>query len=135
MAKKNVPGKEHLQRLNYLYQLATWHTWQPTHSLARLYAQSMHSVSTKTRSSILPSIKRTVCKKCHRIQIPGRTCHVVLSNKDTKKNGSNDRPKSTASHKDILEIHCTCGSIKRFPIGTNRDYTLAYEKPDALEEL
>lgn len=104
---------EQLERVNYLYQLATVLTISHP-ELARAYGSNIASVSAKTRVPVLPSVKRTVCKGCRRILIPGVTCSQELENKS----------KSSKKENDILLITCKCGKAKRYPIGKNRDYKL-----------
>lgn len=63
-----------------------------------------------------PHIKRSICKKCDRVQIPGYTMTTRLQNHSKNQKKANS---------DVLEQTCTgCGYIKRYPVGKNLDYEL-----------
>lgn len=116
---KSVGNQEHFQRINYLYQLSTWQTMvmnvhDKNQGMARMYVKNMDLVSKRTKSSLLPQLKRTCCKKCHRVLIPKRNVETRITQ---------------GSHGDVYEWKCKCGQIKNFPIGLNRDYKTFYEKP------
>ncbi|GAV55537.1 hypothetical protein ZYGR_0AV01690 [Zygosaccharomyces rouxii] len=114
---RNVGNKEHFQRMNHLYQLAMWHTISGNdggeQALARLYAKNMDLVSKRTRAEMLPQLKRTICKKCHRILVPKKTMRVQMNS------GS-------------LQLVCSCGSVRNFPIHSNRGYHCHAERDENL---
>lgn len=112
---RNVGNKEHFQRMNYLYQLAMWNTMGGTgeQALARLYAKNMDLVSKRTRAEMLPQLKRTICKKCLRILVPKKTMKIQMES------GS-------------LQLVCSCGSVRKFPIHLNRGYRCHAEIDDNL---
>lgn len=120
MAKsKAVAGRDHFQRMNYLYELATWQTLMmgkqdPEQAMARANVACMDRVGKKTRSRALPQLKRTCCKKCHRVLVPLRTMETSL------KDG-------------VLQWECRCGQAKRFPIGANRGYKTYGERGNLLD--
>ncbi|QLG72720.1 hypothetical protein HG535_0D04280 [Zygotorulaspora mrakii] len=119
---KSIGNAENFQRMNYLYQLSMWQTaanrQDTDQGLSRMYIKNMDLVSKKTKSSLLPYVKRTFCKKCHRVLVPKRTVQMTL--------------KQASDGKDILVWECRCGYIKKFPIGTNRSYRTFYDKPENL---
>ncbi|CCD26325.1 ribonuclease P protein subunit RPR2 NDAI_0H01510 [Naumovozyma dairenensis CBS 421] len=130
---KDIGNKEKFQRLNYLYQLSTWTTMtgiQPNQNgLARLYSKDLDLISKKTKTSISPNMKRSICKKCHRILIPTITSKTIIKNLSTSKS------KKVNPKNDVLECHCQCGVIKRYPIGQNRNYKLNSEKDNTSTAL
>ncbi|CCK72537.1 ribonuclease P protein subunit RPR2 KNAG_0K01720 [Huiozyma naganishii CBS 8797] len=110
--KAATGNKDHYQRLNYLYQLSMFTTLNDKQPLARTYAKNLDLVSKKTKCSLLPQVKRTICKKCHSILIPNKTASTKIRNKARRKDPKNDD----------LVIRCVCGEEKVFRIGLNRDY-------------
>ncbi|CCE94191.1 ribonuclease P protein subunit RPR2 TDEL_0H03320 [Torulaspora delbrueckii] len=105
---KSVAGGDHFQRMNYLYELATWQTLvlgkhDPGQAMARANVACMDRVGKKTRSRILPQLKRTCCKKCHRVLVPLRTVESSLK-------------------EGVLQWNCRCGESKKFPIGSDRSF-------------
>lgn len=115
---RSVGNKEHFQRMNYLYQLTMWNTVNGDgndgeQALARLYAKNMDLVSKRTRAEVLPQVKRTLCKKCHRVLVPKRTMKVQM------KSGS-------------LQLECSCGSVRNFPVHLNRGHRCHGEKDENL---
>lgn len=114
-----MASNDHFCRLNYLYQLSAWHTLALTRhdgdqALARAHARTLDLVAKRTRSKLLPQVKRTLCKRCHRVQVPRRTVETRLDAADT------------------LVLRCRCGSAKRFAVGLDRDHKTFYEKPGNL---
>lgn len=122
---KKIGNCEYFQRMNYLYQLSLWQTVENGHDsyqgLPRMYIKNMDLISKKTKSSLLPQLKRTFCKNCHRVLVPKRTVKTSMC-RDLKGN-------------EVLEWKCVCGCIKKFPIGINRDYRTFCEKPGNLLHL
>ncbi|OWB81442.1 hypothetical protein B5S33_g59 [[Candida] boidinii] len=143
---KSVPRIEHYERLSYLYQLGTMTGLQSQLEegkkdcentggeekgrtecfdiLSRVYLKGMSNVSKKTVLKLSPNIKRTICKKCQRSLIVPGTNHsnVRMINNSKKQNPEND----------ILEILCSCGKVKRFPVGGNPNHVLFSEKEEVL---
>ncbi|KAF2749183.1 Rpr2-domain-containing protein [Sporormia fimetaria CBS 119925] len=137
MAKdKQRPAKgmvnRHLHaRTTFLYQAAAYLTLQaapveqgkiedsPTHS-SRFAASGdavrlgthLRSISMKGQLHLSQTVKRTICKSCSAMLIPGRTANHVVEN--LSKGGR--KPWA-----DVLVVECrTCGSKKRFPVGASR---------------
>ncbi len=69
----------------------------------------MRSVAKKSVMRLGPQIKRTVCKRCDTLLIPGISCENRIEN------ASKGGKKSWA---DVLVVGCmACGTVKRFPVG------------------
>ncbi|OCK78654.1 Rpr2-domain-containing protein, partial [Lepidopterella palustris CBS 459.81] len=138
MAKNKTPKgakgmlNKHLHsRISYLYQAATYLSFQSTTGgLQKASSELAPSISTKAVSSGLAlqlgshlravslkgqvqlsqNVKRSICKCCNTILIPGRTSTTTVEN------NSRGGKKPWA---DVLLVECTtCGSKKRFPMGS-----------------
>ncbi|KAF8252347.1 Rpr2-domain-containing protein, partial [Wilcoxina mikolae CBS 423.85] len=116
---KQHPNSHLFARLSHLYQastaLATPDTSNEaqlnssTVNLSRFYLSCLRSVAKKSVIRLDPSIKRTICKRCDALLIPGVSCEHRIENKS--KNGK----KRWA---DVLIVECkTCRTVKRFPVG------------------
>jgi ribonuclease P protein subunit RPR2 len=138
-ASKSISNRHLHARATFLYQAATYRTLQATAAQSdtasvldtvanradrqRLCNQPivppalqlgshLRSVSKKGQVQLSTDIKRTICKKCNAILIPGRTCTHTIENK------SKGGLKPWA---DVLEVGCNiCGAKKRFPVGAAR---------------
>lgn len=114
---RNIGNNEHFQRINHLYQLAVWHTISGNdggeQALARLYAKNMDLVSKRTRAETLPQLKRTICKKCYRILVPRKTMRV-------------------RTNLGCLQLVCSCGSVRSFPVHMDRGYRCYAERDENL---
>lgn len=144
-----IPKKDHFQRATYLYEIGSImltkqifkgktnsmkkknknknkkHPHEKSfETLSRTYLKHMDLVSKKAVLKVHPDIKRTLCKDCSRLQVDGVTASTRLVNKS----------KNQLPHCDILEKQCTCGKLKRFPIGQNPTYALFSEKESVLYE-
>ena len=92
--------------------------------LALQLSSHLRSVSLKSQVRLSRDLKRSICKCCSTILIPGRTSTTTIENQ------SRGGKKPWA---DILVIECsTCGSKKRFPIGSERQ-TRKTARPKAKE--
>ncbi|AET37511.1 ribonuclease P protein subunit RPR2 Ecym_1270 [Eremothecium cymbalariae DBVPG len=115
---RTAGNKEHLQRINYLMQLAVFHTAHNSkdtfQGLSREYASNMDLIQKKTKVALMPTVKRRVCKQCRRIQLPTKTMRSYIENK-SKVGRLN--PKA-----DVVVYQCRCGGVKRFPVGKDRTY-------------
>ncbi|EGN99863.1 hypothetical protein SERLA73DRAFT_159988 [Serpula lacrymans var. lacrymans S7.3] len=70
--------------------------------LSRAYVESMRTVGQKTIVKMDPSVKRTVCRGCHIVLLPGLTSKV--------------RVKASRSHGHIVTYICTeCKTSRRIP--------------------
>ena len=86
-----IQHREIYQRMNFLYQAATLMTTITTDtqpqtpsnsknlaSLGRFYVNTMKTIGTKQVLRIDPSIKRTICKRCDTILLPGVTSRIRI---------------------------------------------------------
>ncbi|QUC20135.1 uncharacterized protein UV8b_04376 [Ustilaginoidea virens] len=81
-------------------------------NLSRLAITTMKSVSLKAQIRQSPPLKRTVCKLCDTLLVPGRTC------RSTVENASKGARKPWA---DMLVVECkTCGNRRRYPVDAPR---------------
>ncbi|KAF9073627.1 RNAse P Rpr2/Rpp21/SNM1 subunit domain-containing protein [Rhodocollybia butyracea] len=70
--------------------------------LSRSYIETMKTVGTKTTVQLDPSVKRTLCKGCNMVLIPGSTASV--------------RTKRSSNHGHIMVYTCTaCKHLYRIP--------------------
>ena len=135
---KGVPNKHLHVRLSYLYQAATYLTLQTTmqdttttslrrdeqttlHNTVQTQRQSplalelgsdIQQVSRKGQLRLAVDLKRSMCKSCNTVLIPGRTATQAIEN--PSKGGK----KSWA---DVLVVTCNlCGGKKRFPVNATK---------------
>ena len=145
---KGVPNKHLHARTTFLYQAATYLTLQSgprvvatdftkgqtsysenspldgTTSLALELGSQLHTVSRKGQVRLSAEMKRSICKCCNTVLIPGCTATQAIVN-DSK---GGKKPWA-----DVLVINCTfCGSTKRFPVGAKRQRRKA-ERSNKLE--
>ncbi|SCU84090.1 LAFA_0D08020g1_1 [Lachancea sp. 'fantastica'] len=123
---KSVSNKDHMQRLNYLFQASIYHTMigdnDETHALSRMYLRNLDLIQKKTKSSLTPGMKRQICKHCHRVQIPMKTQDITIVNES----------KNQTRRSQVLELTCRCGSKKRFPYGRDPTYKTHAEKSSII---
>ncbi|XP_077980609.1 ribonuclease P protein subunit p21-like [Glandiceps talaboti] len=115
-AKKwHVPNREAFQRMNFLYQAAHSTLVQNPDNveLARFYIATMRTIAKRLVLRIDPSIKRTICKKCNLLLIPGITATVRMR----------------AKREQHVVVTCLfCKMVKRFLAREN--YQLWSERPE-----
>lgn len=105
-------------------QVAPAITARVANSLQRQMVSHLHAVSLKAQIRLSPALKRTVCKRCHTLLIPGSTCHERLENL------SRGGKKPWA---DILILHCdTCGTQKRTPVRAARQKNMSERSKDRV---
>ncbi|XP_038668710.1 ribonuclease P protein subunit p21 [Scyliorhinus canicula] len=111
-----VKDKEAFQRLNFLYQAAHCVLAQnpENEELARFYAYTQRTISKRLVQRQDPSVKRTICKCCSSLLLPGLTATV--------------RQRKRAQRVTIVRC-LTCGVTKRFP--RKPGYSLWAERPEA----
>ncbi|KAI8832488.1 RNAse P Rpr2/Rpp21/SNM1 subunit domain-containing protein [Chytriomyces cf. hyalinus JEL632] len=80
---KQVTGADALVRMNYLYQASSLFSQGASPSLSRFYAQSMKTVAARMVLRMDPQIKRTICKGCCSLLIPGMNAHVETKDSNT----------------------------------------------------
>ncbi|XP_078524589.1 ribonuclease P protein subunit p21 [Lissotriton helveticus] len=115
-----VKDKEAFQRLNFLYQAAHCVLAQNPENieLSRFYCFTERTISKRLVLRQDPSIKRTVCKMCYTLLIPGVTATV--------------RQRKTHGQKRTVVRCLSCGLVKRFV--NNIHYKLWSEQPEARLE-
>ncbi|CAI4394739.1 BGP_1a_G0026760.mRNA.1.CDS.1 [Saccharomyces cerevisiae] len=116
---RTIANQDHFHRLNYLYQISAYQTRArqkartDAHTpLARNYIKSMDLISKKTKTSLLPTIKRTICKKCHRLLWTPKKLEITSDG--------------------ALSVMCGCGTVKRFNIGADPNYRTYSEREGNL---
>ncbi|CAI5755824.1 unnamed protein product [Candida verbasci] len=103
--QQQIPNKDNFSRLNYLYQ-ASNSLSNNYPILSRGLNRNLKLISKRTTLKIHSNVKRTICKNCHSLLIPGISVSNYIENKS----------KSKAQHNDILVRTClNCKAIKRFP--------------------
>ena len=130
---KGIPNKHLHARTTFLYQAATYLTLQTAGStetetklavssgsslpqqpspLALQLGADLHTVSRKAQLRLSVDLKRSMCKSCNAVLVPGRTATQEIGNQ------SKGGKKPWA---DILVVSCNhCGSKKRMPVGAKR---------------
>ncbi|XP_020667942.2 ribonuclease P protein subunit p21 [Pogona vitticeps] len=115
-----LKDKEAFQRLSFLYQAAHCVLAQnpENQELARFYCHTQNSISRRLVLRQDPSVKRTICKACFSLLVPG------ISSTVRQRKRRNQRWTS---------VQClNCGLTKRFL--SNPEYKLWSEQPEALLE-
>lgn len=94
--------------------------------LSRNYVSQMRGVSLKTQLRLPVDMKRSFCKRCDTLLVPGVNCTRDLMNP------SRGRKKPWA---DLLVIRCsTCGTEKRFPQTEKRSKKLTARRQEKAQE-
>ncbi|KAH9874903.1 hypothetical protein J1614_004391 [Plenodomus biglobosus] len=129
---KGIPNRHLHARTTFLYQAATYLTLQTTtagtrapptagdaaslthsHSPVALQLGSdLQQVSRKAQLRLAVDLKRSMCKSCNTILVPGQTAtqHIANASKEGKKPWA-----------DVLIVQCCyCASTKRFPVGAKQ---------------
>ncbi|XP_035694732.1 ribonuclease P protein subunit p21-like [Branchiostoma floridae] len=112
-----IAGKDNLQRMNFLYQMA--HTVMSVNpknvQLARYYTSTLKNISKTCVQRQDPSVKRTICKRCDSLLIPGVTATVRIRAK---------------REKHVVVTCLECRMVRRFL--ARKDYQLWTELPTSL---
>lgn len=88
-----------------------------TAKLPRQYLAQMRGVSLKSQLRLSQDIKRSVCKRCDILLVPGSNCTEEIENL------SRGKKKPWA---DVRVVRCTsCGTTKRFPQTSKRSSRLS----------
>ncbi|KAK7204519.1 RNAse P Rpr2/Rpp21/SNM1 subunit domain-containing protein [Myxozyma melibiosi] len=133
-----VKNRDQYLRASFLYQAAvlmassadanpevSTKATAATAPLSRLYASQMRAVAQKSVLKLDPSIKRTICKRCDSVLIPGSTLSVHVENLSKK----------AVPHADVLVHTCkVCGGQKRYPVGQNREHVLFTDREDIVSK-
>jgi ribonuclease P protein subunit RPR2 len=92
-------------------------TQGPLRNLSRVCVSHLRAVAMKTQIRLPVTLKRSICKRCDTILIPGVTCS------HETRNASRGGKKPWA---DVLVVKClSCGTEKRFPQTEKRGKKLA----------
>ncbi|XP_076582741.1 ribonuclease P protein subunit p21 [Chaetodon auriga] len=113
-----IKDKEAYQRLNYLYQAAHCVLSENAENveLARFYCFTQRTIARRLVLRQDPSVKRTLCKKCCSLLIPGVTA-------TTRQRRKNSKTRFTV-------VRClSCGQSKK--LLNNPDHCLWVDRPDA----
>ncbi|KAM9321655.1 ribonuclease P protein subunit p21-like [Gastrophryne carolinensis] len=115
-----IKDKEAFQRLNYLYQAAHCVLAQNPENveLARFYCHTEKMISKRLVLRQDPSIKRTICKRCSSLLLPGITCTV--------------RQRKRRGQRRTVVRCLSCGLTKHFLSDPN--HKLWCDQPEALLE-
>ncbi|KAJ8108126.1 hypothetical protein OPT61_g8390 [Boeremia exigua] len=130
---KGIPNKHLHARTTFLYQAASYLTLQSSITgpenghqnpvsgcnqnqqpspLALRLGSDLHTVSRKAQLRLAVDLKRSMCKSCNAILVPGHTATQTVENQS--KGGS--KPWA-----DVLVVNCKrCDSKRRIPIGAKR---------------
>lgn len=91
------------QRIRWLYRMAYDEVRKGNYGRARRYAELIIRVAEKGRIRVPRSIKRSICRKCKVILVPGITARIRIRSEGSK-----------GSH---VTVTCTlCGWMKRYYI-------------------
>ncbi|CAL8307134.1 unnamed protein product [Lota lota] len=117
----NLKDKEAYQRLNYLHQAAHCVLSQNASNveLARFYSFTQKTIAKRLVLRQDPSVKRTLCKKCCSLLIPGVTAT------------SRQRRKNRATRFTVIRC-LSCGQTKKFL--NNPEHCLWVDRPEAQME-
>jgi ribonuclease P protein subunit RPR2 len=92
--------------------------------LALQLGADLHTVSRKAQLRLSRDLKRSMCKRCNTVLVPGRTATQVMEN-DSK---GGKKPWA-----DVVVLTCGfCGGNKRFPVGAQKQLNKSVRKA-ALE--
>ncbi|XP_005815655.1 ribonuclease P protein subunit p21-like [Xiphophorus maculatus] len=117
----HLKDREAYERLNYLYQAAHCVLSQNPNNveLARFYCFTQKTIARRLVLRQDPSVKRTVCKKCWSLLIPG----VTATTRQRRKNKKNR----------FTVVRCLgCGQTKN--LLNNPDHCLWADRPEAQLE-
>ncbi|XP_048343204.1 LOW QUALITY PROTEIN: ribonuclease P protein subunit p21-like [Sphaerodactylus townsendi] len=116
-----IKDKEAFQRLSFLYQAAHCVLAQnpDNQELARFYCHTQNSISRRlVLRQDLGSVKRTICKSCFSLLVPGVSSTV--------------RQRKRRNQRWTVVRCLNCGLTKRFL--SNPDYKLWSKQPESLLE-
>ncbi|XP_051929171.1 ribonuclease P protein subunit p21 [Hippocampus zosterae] len=114
----HVKDKEAYLRLNYLYQAAHCVLNQTPNNveLARFYCFTQRTIARRLVLRQDPSVKRTICKKCYTLLVPGLTATA--------------RQRKRGKKRRITVLRClSCKQSKS--LLNNPDYCLWQDRPES----
>ncbi|KAF7279058.1 hypothetical protein GWI33_007692 [Rhynchophorus ferrugineus] len=115
---KKCPGLESFQRMNYLYQASNALITEnfPAYKASNHYTNLMINVSKKSVQRIDIEVKRTICKGCRSLLLPGITSKVRIKKKK-------------------VIHHCVVCTTRKVFMTKNRNYTPWTLKSESLAEI
>ncbi|XP_048108758.1 ribonuclease P protein subunit p21 isoform X1 [Alosa alosa] len=117
----NIKDKEAFQRLNFLYQAAHCVLSQSPENteLARFYCFTQKTIARRLVLRQDPSVKRTICKRCCGLLVPGVTGTL--------------RQRKRRGKRSVTVLRClSCGQTKK--LLNNPDHRLWVDQPEAQLE-
>ncbi|EYE96960.1 ribonuclease P Rpr2/Rpp21/SNM1 subunit [Aspergillus ruber CBS 135680] len=91
-------------------------------NLSRAYISQLRGISLKTQLRLPQEVKRSFCKRCDTLLVPGVSCMREI------RNTSREGKKPWA---DVRVVRCTtCGTEKQYPQAENRSKKLAERKKE-----
>ncbi|RKO98927.1 hypothetical protein CXG81DRAFT_28278 [Caulochytrium protostelioides] len=103
---ESLPNRETYQRLNFLHQASQVLATTPgsaQHKLSTFYSKSFKRLAQKHVLRLSPQIKRTLCRGCDGIMVPGLTADVQRLTQPNRQ--------------ELTRTVCeTCGSYRQYPI-------------------
>lgn len=117
MASKKS-NQDAFNRMNFLYQAANMCIKMPTEQSVRMaayYGMLLRGVGKKAQARMDPGMKRTLCKGCHTVLVPGVTATVKLQKKPASR---------------VVWLCKCCSTIKRFNL--RKDYKIWVEQTEAV---
>ncbi|KAI9565161.1 hypothetical protein GHT06_008937 [Daphnia sinensis] len=124
--KTSVVGSDGFQRMNFLYQASVvmLNAVPSCSSLSSFYGTNMVSIGKKLQLKLDPSLKRTMCKGCKSLLIPGKTAVIKIQ----KPLISKKKKKRQKNYNKIQVWKCLlCKCVKTYIL--KPDYVLWSEHP------
>lgn len=118
--KKGLVGKDAFARMNFLLQaskLCTSFSSKRSQDLSAYYGSVFKNVAKKAVVRAEPEIKRSLCKGCNNLLIPGENAKVRLKKKPAPR---------------VIWTCLRCATLKRF--GVRKDYKIWAEREEAVLE-
>jgi ribonuclease P protein subunit RPR2 len=119
--KKSFQGRDAFHRMNFLYQACTLLQAVPNASnlnISAHYGSIMTSVAKKSVLRMDTTIKRTLCKGCNNLMVPGTTARVRIKK---------------INRGQTQHICTQCLTVKRFNL--KKEHKLWYEKEESVVEV
>lgn len=118
--KKGFTGKDAFARMNFLYQasaLCSSFSSKNSEKVAAYYGSVFKNVAKKAVVRAEPEIKRSLCKGCSALLVPGNNVRISLKKKPAPR---------------LVWTCLCCSTIKRF--GVRKDYKIWLDCDEAVVE-
>uniref|UniRef100_A0A060T7X8 ARAD1D05874p n=1 Tax=Blastobotrys adeninivorans TaxID=409370 RepID=A0A060T7X8_BLAAD len=112
-----VAQRDRYARVSFLYQGAVTAMANNYGPLARAYGYTLKSVAKKNVLRLSPHIKRSLCKKCSQLLIPGVSCSVRVQGEGKGQ---------------TLVVACQCGKRKNFQVGKDPNYVPWFDRTESI---